>query len=80
MNGALNSGAGWLKGNAVSDTHALNLRNGSLLTIVSANVTLLGSAGAIKFLFTDTTHAAWPTAGNVVNDTDGSFVINEVGT
>jgi hypothetical protein len=63
--------AEWLHGGTINATHALKIGRASHLYIdVETDVTLLGTAGAINWVFDNTNVAAWPTAGNFANKVD----------
>ena len=70
--------AQWLKGNTpgITATYALNIDKVSSFYITS-DVTILGSVGAIDFVWSNIQEVAWSTTGNAYNDTAGSYVIAE---
>jgi hypothetical protein len=69
--------ATWLKGGTIGNAYALEINRGSQLVIPTvADVTILGTSGAVKFTFDGTTHATWPTTGNFYSKVN-SFVVSE---
>jgi hypothetical protein len=67
----------WLKGTTIGNAYAVELRRGSQMHITNTtHVTVLGTSGAVKFIFDGTTHAAWPTTGNFHSKVN-SFVVSE---
>jgi hypothetical protein len=78
---SLNDGAnmivGWLKGTTVGNAYAVELKRGSQMHITSTtHVTILGTTGAVKFKFDNTTHATWPVTKNFYSKVN-SYVVSE---
>lgn len=70
-------GASWFQG-VTSAAYALELdQNGYFYITSAANVTILGTSGAVKFVFDGSTHAAWPTTGNSHTDPAGNRVVTK---
>lgn len=65
----------WLKGNTASTQYALKIKGGAFYEIIGANTTLLGSIGAVHFVFENVKYATWPTVGNYYTDNGGARVI-----
>lgn len=67
----------WLKGNTIGDAYALEINRKSHAAIPTvADVTILGTVGAVKFTFDNTTHVAWPISG-AFHSKANSFVVSE---
>lgn len=67
----------WLKGTNINNAYALEIESMSNVFLPDVStVTILGSTGAIKFIFDNTTHVAWPTSGNFYSKVN-SFVVSK---
>lgn len=77
ISGSGNTFSWTFQGNAAglgAGNYSLEIREGGMFSLKDGTTTILAGAGAIKFNFGGTTHAAWPGSGVAFTDSAGSFV------
>jgi len=65
----------WVQGSGLTGAYACEVRTGCFVRVLTSNVNIAGTTGAVWFTVSDTGHVAWPTTG--VADSAGSFVVME---